>query len=805
MKSIVHICCGLLCPLVLKAQQQQAPAYPLVTHHPYFSVWSFNDTLTAGPTHHWSGMSQPLTGSVTVDGVPYRVLGRMPDYYQDLLSAEGEVRYTTSTPGGDWASTAFSDAGWDKGVMPFSDHPGGKETSWNSPDLYVRRTFDLAQLPDGPLFLKLHHDDNITVVLNGKEIFSKNGWNGRFDYFPVNIDKGLLKRKGNLLAIHVRNTAGGAYLAAGLSSKQKNVQADTRVADQRAVRISATQTAYDFRAGGVDVQLKFRSPLLMDSLPLMSRPVTYVTYEVKANDGKSHQVSVSFAASKDLCLEDKAATVTTTRYTTGGLAVLKAGTVAQPVLQKKGDDIRIDWGYMYVAAKTAPGLKYEVAALSGNGKEKVPAAPNTMLQFTAALGAVGAAPVSQVFLIGYDDIKAVDYFGQQLQAWWRRNGVVTIDQELVAAANDYSRIMQLCDNFDAQLHTDAVKAGGEEYAKLCELAYRQSIAAHTLVRGPQGEPLFLSKENFSNGCINTVDLTYPSSPLYLLYNPELMKGMCNGIFYYSESGKFAKPFAAHDLGTFPIAGGQVYDEDMPVEETGNMLIVTAAIAKVSGNADYAKQHWKTLTTWADYLLGAGFDPANQLCTDDFAGHLARNANLSLKAIVGIKSYAMLAEMLGDTATATRYADSAAVMAAKWVLLSADGDHAVLAFGQPGTWSQKYNLVWDRVLGFNIFPESVYRQETAWYLGHQQRYGLPLDSRRTYTKSDWILWTAVLTGNRDEFESLIKPVYRYATETPTRVPLGDWHETTDGKQVGFQARSVVGGYYMKMLDAKLNGR
>ncbi|MCA9172546.1 MAG: DUF1793 domain-containing protein, partial [Planctomycetales bacterium] len=219
---------------------------------------------------------------------------------------------------------------------------------------------------------------------------------------------------------------------------------------------------------------------------------------------------------------------------------------------------------------------------------------------------------------------------------------------------------------------------------------------------------------------------------------------------------------------------------------------------MEGNADFANLYWEQIESWANYLKDKGFDPANQLCTDDFAGHLAHNVNLSAKAICAIGAYAKLCELRGDSAKAQESFAVARAFAKRWVEAADSGDHYRLAFDRQDSWSQKYNLVWDRILGLNIFPAAVAEKEMAYYRQKQNKFGLPLDNRETYTKLDWILWTATLTQDKEDFNALVTPVIRFLSETPDRSPLTDWYQTNTAKKVGFTARPVVGGVFLQML-------
>jgi hypothetical protein len=677
---VVTLLLLLLATAPARAQQAiRPPAVPLVTHDPYFSIWSMSDHLADERTKHWTGASHGMVGMLRIDGKPFRFMGQS---------------YSSLPP-------------------------------------------------------------------------------------PM---------------------------------KQISVQ------------VLPTRTIYQFEEAGVRLSLTFMSPLLPGDLEVMSRPVTYVTFDVHAIDARTHQVALYFDCTAELVVNTPDQKVIWSRPKVDDLSVLSFGSQEQRTLDKFGDNLRIDWGYVYLVVPPSPAKSDAIAwnritreQFAKNSplpsvddlqmpravKDELPA-----LATTFDLGAVNEGVVSRHLILAYDDIYSVEYFKRKLRPYWRRDNTDAATL-IKSAVRDYAALKKRCEAFDVELMADLTTAGGPQYAQLAALAFRQTIAAHKLTADWDGTPLFFSKENFSNGSIGTVDVTYPSSPFFLLFNPDLLKAQLRPVLDYARSPRWRFPFAPHDLGTYPLANGQTYgggeqteQDQMPVEESGNMLLMIAALSKAEGNAMFAESYWPLLTKWAEYLREKGLDPENQLSTDDFAGHLAHNTNLSLKAILALSGYAMLCDMLNKKTEATRYRDIAAAMAKQWTSMADDGDHYRLAFDKTGTWSQKYNLVWDKLLGLNLFPREVSRREVAYYKRKQNQYGLPLDYRETYTKLDWIVWTATLAESEEDFGVFIQPLYRFANETKSRVPLTDWYDTIDAKQKGFQARSVVGGIYIKMLANQL---
>lgn len=595
---------------------------------------------------------------------------------------------------------------------------------------------------------------------------------------------------------------------------------DVPAMDGGTLEMTATSTSYTFAGAGVSIRMTFLSPMLPDSLELLSRPLTYITWSARATDGRSHAVKLYLEHTAELCVNTHDQEVAWGRVRVKGMEVVRMGSSDQKILGKRGDDLRIDWGSVYLAVPHGQNGSVAIAPArvsrrafrtTGTVPESddltMPRAANDdwIVQACAFdLRTVGSSDVAVHALLAYDDRYSIEFLHRRLPAYWTKGGR-TIADVLREGESSYRTLIESCAAFDRDLMKRCEERGGGAFARLCMLAYRQTIAAHKLAIDLEGEAMLFPKENFSNGCISTVDVIYPSAPIFLALEPALLEAMLRPVFEYARLPRWRFPFAPHDIGTYPLANGQVYgggelDEtnQMPVEESGNMLILTYALAKTSGDNTFALRYRPLLRKWADYLKEKGLDPENQLCTDDFTGHLAHNTNLSVKAIVALGCYAKLCELAGEKTEAASFRSLAKKYAAQWETMARDGDHYRLAFDRPGTWSMKYNLVWDRLLGLGLFPPEVAARELSYYRTKMNAYGLPLDNRAAFTKPEWMMWTATMSGDRNVIDAYAQTILAYVNATADRVPFSDWYDTQTARQCGFQARSVLGGLYIPLL-------
>lgn len=601
---------------------------------------------------------------------------------------------------------------------------------------------------------------------------------------------------------------------------------EPEVIPQTEVEIRPTRTIYHFENQQVALTVEFMTPLLLSDLKLMSRPVSYVSYQVKSRDGKEHEVLVYLDITAEAAVNTSDQSV---QFGKDARSIF-CGRGDENMLTKSGDDMRIDWGWLHLAA---PEHRYII--LSTEGKRRICRRPwwEPGVEFDGLEGIMekGIRPWHQVrdgypalgcwkaytisaespaegfICLAYNDLKSIQYFGENIDAYWKSDGT-TFEEALDAAIHDYQEINARAAAFDEELRAEAEQVS-RKYYDILSVAYRESIAAHKLIM-VDGELKFFSKECYSNGCIGTVDLTYPSMPLYLKYCPQLMEGMMNPIFHLADTVQWPFPYAPHDMGQYPLANGQVYGlnhathvldekDQMPVEESGNMLLCVAAVCKAENSLDYAVKHKEILTRWADYLVSVGWNPENQLCTDDFAGHLAHNCNLSVKGILGIAAWAKLLGQMGEKEQEQKYRAEAEKLAREWEKAAFDGDHYRLTFNGEGTWSLKYNLVWDTLLDLNVFDRKVAETEVKYYLTKMNPYGIPLDSRCDYTKSDWEMWTTMLTDNVEYRDKIIDTMWEAVCDMDRRAPFPDWYHTEKAVAEGFQNRSVQGALFIRLLN------
>ena len=597
-----------------------------------------------------------------------------------------------------------------------------------------------------------------------------------------------------------------------------------RGAVQYSLDLTATRSRFGLKAGGVALTVTFLSPIEPGDLRRQSMPLSYVIIDASSDDGQPHRVSIYVDISGEWAHGNTGTPIVWSQEDVGGsgqslVSLTNAPASPQP-LTEAGD--MAAWGTVVWSTAARPGLTWQIGAdqIVRSAAATAGALANTVDQnqprpindnwpvfaFNLDLGTLTGPAGPMVISIGHVRDPAVSYLGTPLPPLWKSYWPSW--QAMAAFFHaDCPAAQQRCGALDAKIRvaaTRAAGAAGEQYAALCALALRQAYGGTELV-SRNGTPWAFLKEISSDGNVSTIDVTYPGSPVFLYADPAYLGLLLAPLLDYPENGGWPKQFAEHDLGShYPVAAGHNdgNEEDMPVEESANMLIMSAAYVARAGSAagSFATAHYRILKQWADYLVANALDPGFQNQTDDFTGFIAHSVNLALKGIIGIGAMSQIATAAGNAADASHYLGVARGYITQWAAMAQDNPasgspaHLKLAYDQPGTWSLKYNGYPDALLGLGLVPASVAAQEAAWYAAQENQFGVPLDIRHSYTKTDWELWTAAWLRGQPIRDFLISSVYNFADTTPSRVPFTDWYDTVNDRQVGFQARPVIGGVF-----------
>ena len=662
-----------------------------------------------------------------------------------------------------------------------------------------------------PLFVK---DPNFSIWMATEEL---NAQNTETWYGETKNLYGFLK------------TQGETYCFMGASKKFLPFQ--VKKAKQTKLNVTAFSTEYEFLCGKTTLKLRFVSPLPLNDLELLSMPVCYMQYEIIGDSN----AEISLFVNRNIAYNDIPETAD--KRVRGGVVKLSGfesafvGLVRQMPLSVAGDLVGADWCYFYLSGEQAWVLdEQELSAYLANGFVNFEAEDEEKY-----IGAINKNTKGLISL-GYDDRVSIEYYGEFRKGYYLEKH--SIFEALNYVWNNVSEIEEKLSVIEKDLIV-RTELYGKSYLNVLYASMRQSIAGHKLVRDTKGNVLWLSKECGSNGCIATVDVSYPSMPLYLLYNPELVKGMMRPILEFARMPVWSYDFAPHDAGTYPICGGQIYaiwqiknkyhakygeggfwskvkthfpfytlpesyqpyefKMQMPVEECANMLIMFLAVYQADKDITFFAENKDLCAKWVKYLVKYGLKPGNQLCTDDFAGHLENNLNLAIKATVGIASYAQLLFECEEIDKGNEYRKIAEEFATE-IMNFADGkDHLPLTWDSgEDTFGLKYNFAFDRILGLNLFNRDLLEREVDYYLSKAERYGVPLDNRKMYTKNDWLLWVARLTSDIKKRKELIQMVDDFLKTSPDRIPFSDWYETQDGKYHEFRARTVQGGCFILLI-------
>lgn len=410
---------------------------------------------------------------------------------------------------------------------------------------------------------------------------------------------------------------------------------------------------------------------------------------------------------------------------------------------------------------------------------------------------------SATLAVGYVREKAINYLGEPYTGYYRGVYPDTVDA-VSAFLDDFNLAQAESLTLDSITSIRSKSVAGQKYADIVTLSTRQAYGGIDLTIPHDSldtsDVLAFVKELSSDGNVNTIDVIFPAFPMYYVMDPEYIRLLLEPIMRYLQAGRWKLPYTIHDLGThYPHAIGHDDQkaEPMPVEESGNLLILAYAYTIASGNTEWAEQYMSLLQGYADYLVGVGLDIPNQLSTNDAAGPLPNETNLAIKSAVGLNAFGKLSGLSNYSSVGEQYAHT---LYNEGLATDSGKSHFVLRYTRhKKSWKIPFNLYADVLLDLHTFDQSALDMGCDFYPSVRSKAGMALDNRQDWAKTDWNIWTAgTCTGpSRDMF---IDDLWTFMTNGLNTWPFSDRYFVHGGKghkpgvAILLRARPTVGGHF-----------
>ncbi|KAF7928153.1 uncharacterized protein EAE97_009951 [Botrytis byssoidea] len=594
----------------------------------------------------------------------------------------------------------------------------------------------------------------------------------------------------------------------------------TRYGTTISAKYTSTHSIFNVTAGSVIFSLDFFSPVSTGNYLRQSLPFSYLT--VSAGTTAATDIQIYSDISGTWTGQTVSSSGTFTKQNTTSAFLIRANNRAT---YSEASDQAL-WGEAIYSSQPSSTSTLTTESGDRTAVRKVFSDTGTLSGALGTWSTDGVTGISHdlgsvtgtssvTYAVGYVREAAVNYLGTPYTGYYRATYPKTIDA-LEHFFEDYADALVESYTIDSELSAAAIQVAGTNYSDITTLSLRQVYGGIDLVI-PNGtldtsDVLAFVKEISSDGNVNTVDVIMPLFPVLYVTNPEYLRLLLEPILQYLASGRWTLPYVIHDIGSaYPNATGHDdgVAEVMPIEETGNLLILALAYQKASNNTAWANKYYTLLNKYASYLPSTSLNITLQLSTNDAAGPLANETNLAIKAAVGLKAFASLTgetyanySTIGDAHATQIYTDKLGT--------DADQTHFVLNYpDNDDSWKIPFNLYPDVLLDLSTFSDAAYTMQENYYPTIRSDSGVALDSRQAWAKSDWNIWTAGTTTGAVR-QSFVDDLWAFISNGKNSWPFSDrWTVKVDGNteegiEEALRARPTVGGHFA-LLALELGGK